>query len=99
LKPSVPVPTLGLNDDFKALMGEGEVDETCVGGRYENRHKSERKARAGKHLTVPAVAAVSRKGKVVARVIEHADSPTLDGFVREVVSDQVSLVATYEHWG
>jgi transposase-like protein len=87
------------NDAFTALMDEVEVDETYVGGRPENRHRAERKARGGKRLKVPVVAAISRKGKVVARVIEHADIPTLDGFVREVVSENVSLIATDEHWG
>ena len=88
------------NQDFTRLMGEVEVDETYVGGRSENRHRAERKRRAGKHLKVPAVAAIARKGKVVARVIEKADIPTLDGFVNEVVnSENVSLIATDEHWG
>jgi transposase-like protein len=85
--------------EFTKLMGQVEVDETYVGGRYENRHRSERKRRAGSRTKVPVVAAIARKGKVVARVIEHADIPTLDGFVKEVVSEKVSLVATDEHWG
>lgn len=85
--------------EFFKLTGEVEVDETYVGGRPENRHRSERKARGGKRMKVPVVAAIARKGKVVARVIEHADIPTLDGFVNEVVSEKVSLIATDEHWG
>jgi len=85
--------------DFTKLMGEVEVDETYVGGRPENRHRRERRARAGRRTKVPVVAAIARKGKVVARVIEHADIPTLDGFVNEVVSEKVSLIATDEHWG
>lgn len=87
------------NVDFTKLMGEVEVDETYVGGRYENRHRSERKRRAGSRTKIPVVAAIARKGKVIARVIEHADIPTLDGFVRETVSPNVSLIATDEHWG
>jgi transposase-like protein len=87
------------NTEFSKLMGEVEVDETYVGGRYENRHRTERKRRAGRRTKVPVVAAISRKGSVVARVIEHADVPTLDGFVREVVSENVSLIASDEHHG
>jgi transposase-like protein len=88
------------NQDFTKLMGEIEVDETYVGGKPENRHRSERKRRAGTRTKVPVVAAISRKGKVVARVIEHADIKTLDGFVNEVVnSENVSLISTDEHWG
>jgi len=33
----------------------------------------------------------------VARVIEHTDAKTFDAFVREAVSDKVSLLATDEH--
>src|SRR5712691_3278476 len=43
------------NTDFMMLMGDGtevEVDETYVGGRYENRHRAERRARGGKHINV-----------------------------------------------
>jgi hypothetical protein len=80
-------------------MGLVEVDETYVGARYENRHRADRKARGRKRSGMAVVAAIARKGKVVARVIEHADIPTLDGFVKEVVSDKVSLVASDEHWG
>jgi len=87
------------NTDFTQLMGVVEVDETYVGGRYENRHRTERKRRAGRHLNVPVIGAISRKGKIVARVIEHADVKTLDSFVREVVSENVSLIASDEHTG
>ena len=34
------------------------------------------------------------QGQVVARVIEHADTATLNAFVNEAVSTEVSLVAT-----
>lgn len=51
---------------------------------------------AGKHAVVGAV---SRKGNVVARVIDNTDTLTLDSFVRRVVSDKVSLLATDEHSG
>src|SRR5438552_10737430 len=87
------------NTDFTKLMGEVEVDETYIGGRSENRHRSERARRDGRHLNVPVVGAIARKGKVVAKVIEHADVQTLDGFVREVVSPNVSLIASDEHHG
>lgn len=87
------------NTDFTKLMGEVEVDETYVGGKAVNRHRYERKAKPYERAHVPVVAAISRKGKVVARVIEHADNATLDGFVREVVSEDVSLISSDEHHG
>jgi hypothetical protein len=42
---------------------------------------------------------VSRKGNVVARVIDNIDTATLDGFVHKAVSNKVSLLASDEHAG
>lgn len=87
------------NQDFKRLMGIVEVDETYVGGQAKNKHMRERIKLQGAHVKVPVIGAISRKGKVVARVIEVASAKTLQSFVDEVVSDDVSLVATDEHPG
>jgi hypothetical protein len=43
------------------------------------------------------VGAVQRKGNVIARVIENTSMDTLDSFVRETVSNKVSLISTDEH--
>jgi transposase-like protein len=43
------------------------------------------------------IGAVKRKGNVIARVIDNTDTETMDGFVREAVSDHVSLICTDEH--
>ena len=44
----------------------------------------------------PVIGAVSRKGNVVARVIENVTKEAALSFVREMVSDKVSLLATDE---
>jgi IS1 family transposase len=44
----------------------------------------------------PIAGAVSRKGRVVARVIENVRADTLTQFVREAVSTKVSLLVTDE---
>jgi transposase-like protein len=82
------------------LSGEVEVDETFVGGKEKNKHKSKRMAvgrgTAGK---VAVIGAIARKGMVVAQVIQNTDTRTLDSFVRSTVADDVSLIATDEHSG
>ena len=45
------------------------------------------------------IGAIARKGNVVCQLIEAADKYTLSNFVRQTVSDQVSLVATDEAAG
>jgi transposase-like protein len=90
----------GLADpNFRKLMGIVEVDETYVGGKNHNRHWSKKKPGTGTAGKIPVIGAVSRKGNVVARVIENTDTHTLDSFVRQAVSEKVSLIATDEHSG
>lgn len=84
------------------LFGEVEVDETFAGGKAKNRHVDER-GRPGRGSLgsgkKPFVGAVSRQGKVVARVVDSVDGKSLKGFVREVVSTKVSLLVTDESVG
>jgi transposase-like protein len=84
------------------LFGEVEVDETFVGGKAKNRHVGKRGGPGRGGLgsgKIPVVGAISRKGKVVARVVDSVDSDTLKGFVREVVSNKVTLLVSDEWIG
>jgi hypothetical protein len=89
------------NEDFRKLMGIVEVDETFVGGLAKNRHKDKRGDSGGTggigSGKTPIVGAVSRKGKVVARVIDSVRGDVLRGFVRGAVSEKVSLLVT-DQW-
>lgn len=88
----------GLADpEFRKLMGIVEVDETYVGGKNKNRHLDKRTKGTGIAGKFAVIGAVSRKGNVVARVINNTDAETFDRFVQQAVSEKVSLIATDEH--
>jgi ribosomal protein L37AE/L43A len=80
------------------LGGIVEVDETFIGGKDRNKHVSKRGV-GGKHASstkTPIIGAVSRKGNVITRVLRSINSIDAQAFVRELVSDRVSLLATDE---
>ncbi|HUY19650.1 MAG TPA: IS1595 family transposase [Candidatus Binataceae bacterium] len=97
-----------MKGDAFSLTGEVEVDETYIGGEDRNRHwkKKSRQVRQVKgpqplgeaigYGKTGVIGAIERKGSVVARVIGSMDAPTLASFVRQTVSEGVSLVATDE---
>jgi hypothetical protein len=85
--------------DMDKLGGIVEVDETFVGGKDQNRHWDKKKHGRGGTGSgkTPVIGAVQRKGNVVARVLSHVTKEAAQGFVREMISHKVSLLATDEN--
>ena len=81
------------------LGGIVEVDETWIGGKDYNRHAHKRHKGTGGAGTgkIPVIGAVERQGNVIARVLKSVTAKAAQNFVREVVSDKVSLLATDSH--
>ena len=85
--------------DGPPLSGDVEVDETYLGGKSRNMHKSKRPTNGrGPVNKIAVIGAKERGGKVKARTIARTDASTLKGFVAETV-EPGSTVYTDEHRG
>jgi ISXO2-like transposase domain len=62
------------NPEFGPLMGQVEVDETYIGGKNKNRHWDKKQSGTGTSGKIPVVGAISRKGNVICKMIENADT-------------------------
>ncbi len=78
------------------LEGIVEVDETYVGGKETNKHKSKRTVKAGAGGKTMVFGVVQRNGKVNTKVIPDTTTETLVGAVEENVAEG-SIMVSDEH--
>jgi transposase-like protein len=77
------------------LSGTVEIDETYVGGKGYNRHKSERRKRKGKAGVVnktPVIGAVERDGNLIAAVMPDFGVDQAHRFIRAFAMDAKMIV-------
>jgi transposase-like protein len=76
------------NGSFEKLSGTVEADEAYFGGSDTNRHEWKK---LGKDAKATVFGAVQRGGKIIAKVIETADTETLHFAVRDSVVKDSTL--------
>ena len=94
---------LAMQDDFfgSKLNGEIEVDETFIGGKARNMHKSKRiktKVREGNWGKTIVMGMLERGGHVKAKVIRDRKKPALHAAIAEMIVPGAQLY-TDEHVG
>lgn len=82
------------NEKFRQLIGYVECDETCIGGKDNNRHWKKKCHEKKDPPKFSVIGAAERGGNVVARVLSKLNTDTMQSFVRQSVSDEVSLLST-----
>jgi hypothetical protein len=73
---------------FEKLSGQCETDETFIGGKARNMHKSKRQAKIkGRGAVGKAIVfgVLDRKGEVRTKVVANRDRDTLQSAVKENV--------------
>jgi transposase-like protein len=96
-------PARPANGSFEKMVGEVEVDETFIGGKARNMHKSKRAEKihgTGGRDKTPVMGFLERDGEVRVMVVDNRRKGVLQGEVRKNVSAGSALysdaLASYE---
>ena len=91
---------LGLESPDK-LSGEVEADETFIGGKARNMHRSKKIGKGYEHRGIVnktvVMGMLERGGKVKTKVIGERDKETLHGHIRECIEAGTALYT--DEWG
>lgn len=79
------------------MSGKVEIDETYVGGKAINRHKSRSGTKGGVSDKTPVIGAVERDGEIIAKVLPVANKTNMHEFVKAVVDPNAEMLATDAH--
>ena len=84
-----------LAEDEGVLEGEIEVDETYIGGKFKNMHKTRRKQfhALGISNKTPVFGMVERGGRVKTKVVAHTDAETLIPEIQGSVEKGVTIMS------
>lgn len=80
------------------LNGIVEVDETYIGGKESNKHKSKRKVKGGTKGKTMVFGALQRDGKVITKIIPDTTTDSLVNAVKENV-EEGSIMVSDENGG
>lgn len=87
-----------LTDKSPELLNEIiEIDETYVGGKESNKHKSKRTAKGGVGKKSMVLGAIQRKGRLITKVIESTDIENISTLINNNIEPNSTIITDEHH--